>query len=139
MSKLKLCMKRQGGALHPYGQVAWDTFDKIRSLDVVIVTVHQARNPLHHDKFWALATRVANFDRDFDDADEAVRWVKRQIPGMHRRYVEKDGTVSIELGSIAFESMDQLAFNEFYDRALHLWAGRIGCDPETLSTEAEAA
>lgn len=139
MSKIKLCMKRQGGSLHPYGRVAWEAFDKIKTTDIVVVTVHQARNPDHHNKLWALATRVADFDQDFDNAEEAVRWVKRQIPGMHRRYTEKDGSISIEVDSISFESMDQLAFNDFYDRALSLWCGRIGTDPETLLAETSEA
>ncbi len=136
-------MQRDGGCLRPYGDAAWDTFDGIRTNKPVIVTVHQARNPEHHAKLWALAAKVADFDPEFTDAEDAVDWVKEQIPNMHRKEakVGRDGTivVRIRLKSISFASMDQLAFNRFYDRAVWLWSQRIGTDPETLLEEAEAA
>jgi hypothetical protein len=132
MAKLKLTMVRDGMVLRPFGNFSCLQFEKIKTLKQVIVTVHQARNPEHHNKFWAIAAKVADFDRDFEDADDAVRWVKRQIPGMHRKYKERDGTLILELESISVESMDQIAFEQFYERALALWAERIGCDPEAL-------
>lgn len=137
MTGVKLTMMKDGGVLRPYGDVAWEEFDQIGNKPVM-VTVHKARNPLHHAKLWALATKVADFDKEFTDADDAVRWVKRHIPGMHKRYKEKDGSLVIELASINFESMDQLRFNRFYDRALWLWTQRIGVDPETLLEQVAA-
>jgi hypothetical protein len=131
----KLTMIKEGGRLCPYGDVAWEEFDSIPHGKIVTVTVHQSRNPLHHAKLWALATKVANFDPEFQDAEHAVAWVKRMIPGMHKRYKMGDVLV-IELKSINFESMDQIRFNRFYDRALWLWSERIGTDPEQLEQAA---
>lgn len=139
MSKLEIVMKRDGGCLRPYGDAEWEKFDAIRTKRPVIVTVHQARNPEHTAKLWAIASRVANFDPEFSDAEDAVEWVKEQIPNMHTREVKvrRDGTmeVRIKTKSISEASMDQLAFSRFYDRALWLWAERIGTDPETLGKE----
>lgn len=139
MSKVELLMVRDRGALRPYGDVAWETFGDIRTSRPVVVTVHKARNPDHHRKFWALATRVAENDPAFEDAEDAAEWVKMQIPGMRKEYVLRDGRLAIRTKSISFQSMDQLKFNRFYDRALYLWSERLGIDAETLLNEAEDA
>ena len=144
MSKAELVMQRDGGCLRPYGDPAWDAFDGVRTNKPVIVTVHQARNPDHHNKLWGIAAKVADFDPEFTDAEDAVDWVKEQIPNMHTKKARglPSGTIEVRivLRSISFASMDQIAFNRFYDRALWLWSERIGTDPETLlEQQAEAA
>lgn len=136
MSKNEITMLRDGGCLRPYGDVAWATFDRVRAGKPIIVTVHQARNPDHHNKLWALATKVADHCDDFDDAEDAIEWVKVNIPSMRKEYVLRDGRLAIRTKSISYASMDQIAFNEFYDKALTLWSAKIGCDPETLLAEA---
>ena len=138
MSKLEIVMKRDGGCLRPYGDAAWDRFDSVRTTKPVIVTVHQARNPEHSAKLWAMAAKVSDFDKDFIDGEDAVEWVKMNIPSMRRFRVLHDGTVVVSTKSISFASMDQISFARFYDRALWLWAEKIGCDPETLLQEAAA-
>jgi hypothetical protein len=111
----------------------------VRTTKPVIVTVHQARNPEHHNKIWAIAAKVADHDDDFLDADDAMDWVKMHIPNMRSIVVMNDGRTVVRTKSISFASMDQIRFNRFYDRALYLWAEKIGTDPETLLEQAEAA
>ena len=125
-------MKRDGGVLRPYTDIDHDLFKQIDSKRPVMVSVHQPRNPDHHRKLWALAAKVADFDKDFVDAEHAVEWVKLHIPNMHKEYRMRDGKLAIATKSINFASMDQVRFNRFYDRALFLWSERIGTDPETL-------
>jgi hypothetical protein len=132
-------MVRDGGCLRPVGQASWDAFDSVRTTKPVIVTVHQARNPEHHNKIWAIAAKVADHDDDFLDADDAMDWVKMHIPNMRSIVVMNDGRTVVRTKSISFASMDQIRFNRFYDRALYLWAEKIGTDPETLLEQAEAA
>lgn len=139
MSKREICMIRKGGSLVPYGDVAWDAFDDVRTSKPVMVTVHQARNPDHHNKLWAIATKVADFDKDFLDAEDAIEWAKLHIPNMRRFRQRLDGTWIACTKSISFASMDQLAFGRFYDRCLYLWAEKIGTDPETLLEQAKDA
>ena len=123
--------------LQPYQDEAWEVFDTIRKGKPVLVTVEQPRNPEHHAKLWALATAVANFDRDFVDGEDAVEWVKLHIPNMHKAYTLMDGRLAIKTRSISWAKMDQTRFSRFYDRALWLWAQRIGCDPEALLAESK--
>ena len=138
MSKTEMLMKRDGGVLRPYTDIDHDMFKAIDTKQPVLVTVHQARNPEHHAKFWALATAVANFS-DFVDAEDAVEWAKLHIPNMHKEYTLRDGRLAIRTKSINFASMDQVKFRNFYDRALWLWSEKIGCDPETLLAQTEQA
>jgi hypothetical protein len=139
MSKIEISMIRDGGCLRPHGDAEWDAFDAIRTSKPVIVTVHQARNPEHHEKLWALATKIADFDVDFLDAEDAIEWAKMHIPNMRTITIMRDGRVGVRTKSISYASMDQIAFGRFYDRALYLWAEKIGCDPETLLPPREQA
>lgn len=139
MSKQEILMVRDKGALRPYDDWAQEALEKINAGRPVMVTVHQTRNTEQHKKLWALAAKVADFCNAFDDAEDAVEWVKLNIPSMRKEYILHDGRLAIRTKSISFASMDQTRFGRFYDRALWLWAEKIGCDPETLSREAKAA
>lgn len=130
--KTEILMVRDGGVLRPYTDIDWDIFKTIEAKKPVLVTLHQPRNPDHHRKLWKLATVVANFDPIFRDAEDVVRWLKRHIPWMHKRYKGRDGSMIIELESISFASMDQTKFNALYERAMELLTERLGCNPETL-------
>jgi hypothetical protein len=138
-AKHEIVMVRDGGCLRPFGPASWDAFDSVRTNKPVIVTVHQARNPEHHNKIWAIAAKVADHDDDFLDADDAMDWVKIHIPNMRRIVVMRDGRTVISTKSMSFASMDQIRFARFYDRALCLWAEKIGTDPEALLEAAEQA
>ena len=133
--KTEILMRKSGNALLPASNYDQELLDEIHSERAMVVEIHQVRNPQFLRKYWALASAVSRFDKHFHDAREADRWVRRQIPNMHRRYLEHDGTLVIEYQSIAMGNMDETAFSNFYDRALYLWAERIGTDPETLLQE----
>jgi hypothetical protein len=132
--KLELAMRRSvsGHTLIPDSLHDAEAMEGISRTTPFMVTVHQSRNVEHHKKLWAVATKVADFCDDFHDAEDAVEWVKLQIPSMRREYVFNDGKVVMATKSISFAALDQVRFARFYDRAMALWSMRIGCDPETL-------
>lgn len=125
-------MQREGNCLKPADSMSLEQFQDVRTKKPVLVTIHQARNPQHHEKLWAIAARVADFDPDFSDAEDAVEWAKLHMPTMRQFRTLRDGSVICTTKSIAFASMDQIRFERFYDRALWLWTEKIGTDPETL-------
>ncbi len=131
-------MKRDGNCLRPWGKAAIEIFENIRTTRPVAVIVKQARYPEHLAKLWIVAGKVANHDADLGDAEDSVEWAKMHIPSMRNYRVLLDGTTVVSTKSISYESMDQLAFSRFYDRAIDLWATKIGTDPETLLNEAAA-
>jgi hypothetical protein len=137
MSRREILMVKQNGGLFPASPLDAELLQQVGK-EPVLVTVWQSRNPNHHQKFWAIATAVANFDPDFADAEDAAEWAKMHIPNMRSIVVLRDGRAMIRTKSISYASMDQTAFGRFYDRALWLWAEKIKCDPESLLREAAA-
>lgn len=136
-TKAEILLVVDRGCFRPYEDVGWEVFDNLPRGSKVMAIITQPRNPEHHAKLWALAHAVANFDKDFVDAEDAVEWAKLHIPNMHKEYRLRDGRLAIKTRSISWASMDQIKFARFYDRALWLWAQKIGCDPETLLAEAD--
>lgn len=140
MSKRELVMIRRAHSLVPYGNAELEAFEEqMTTTKPVMVTIHRARNPLQHAKLWAIAAKVADHSEDFHDAEDAIEWAKVHITNMRSYRQLLDGSVIVSTKSISFASMDQTAFERFYDRCLFLWAKKIGCDPETLLRETEAA
>lgn len=133
MTGIKLTMMRspRWPGLVPHDTVSEDIFFALPTSKPMLVTLTQHRNIEHFQKFWVLARKVADFHDGFLDEKDAVRFAKRRL-GMFKSFHEKDGTIWCEYESIAVEKMDQLAFREFYDKCLDLWAAEIGCDPEEL-------
>jgi len=139
MSEYRIPMVSDGRCLRPFGNVAIEDFEKVRRGKPVVITIEEVRNPDFLRKYWALATAVANFCDDFDDRYDADFWVRSHMPWMLKEFILDDGRVAVRLKSIALEKMSQEAFSRFYDRAVYLWSKRIGCDPETLLEQADAA
>lgn len=137
--KVQITMRKCNGTLIPASRHSQNILDKVCERKDMIVTVHQARNPQHHDKFWAVATLVADNDEHFKIADDAVMWAKLKTSWMVRTWRLEDGTIIVEPKSISFASLDQLTFEKFYDQAMTLWSGRLGIDVETLKIEAAEA
>ena len=123
MSKLELVMIRSKLSLVPYGNGELEAFEeKVTTTKPVMVTIHRARNPLQHAKLWLIASKVADHSDDFHDAEDAIEWAKIHIPNMRAYRQLLDGSVVVSTKSISYASMDQTAFERFYDRCLWLWS-----------------
>ncbi len=135
--KVQISMRKTNGGLIPASAYAEKHFRKIGENKLVLVTVHQARNVKHNDKYHAISDVVADNCDDFHDGHSAIEWVKTKMPWMVRSYRRIDGVLVIQTKSSDAASMDQLTFNKFYDLSLELWSARLGVDVETLKKEAE--
>ncbi len=135
MSKTKITMIKdviEGRiCLLPYGAAAMRDFETITNKRPVIIKAHQPRNPKHHDRIWSIYQIVADNDPALETADMVSEWVKIKL-GYVDYKMEVDGQVFIVTRSIAFESMDQIKFKLFYDRAVKLLCERLGIDVESL-------
>ena len=138
--KTELLMRKACGSLTPDGRESWEVFDKLPANKSVLVSVKTSRNPDHLRKYWAICAAVADADPEFDDREDADHWVRIQIPWMRREYVVKslagEQQLIVRPKSISMASMTQEEFSRFYDRALELWAEKIGMDPDDLGREA---
>ena len=131
---IRLSMRKHANGLQPVTEYDWTEFDKIRTSKPIECEVFQHRNPKHSAKFWLLLHRVAENSDDFDSAQEVCDWIKVRLRMVEHVRSWGDSTV-VRLKSINFAAMDQVRFNNFYDRAMWLLGELLGFDPETLLPE----
>ena len=123
---MKATFRRVGNALHPVGRHAHEVLGKLPDDKDVMVEVWRPRNPQHHRKFWALLKLVVDNTEQFRTPEALLDALKLEL-----QYIEPvmrlSGSFEYRPKSIAFESMAQDAFAEFYDRALDVicehWPG----------------
>lgn len=135
---MKLVFRKDVNSLRPADRMAQDALAKIKAGDMVTVEVRKPRCLSHHRLYWALMQLVAdNMDGDF--SPEVVSDVIKVRTGHVTVVRTKKGEVFVPK-SISFSSMDQVAFRDFFDRALKVVVTDIipGLDSDTLRHEVEA-
>lgn len=85
---------------------------------VVRVEVTTPRNISHHRKFFALLNLVWASAGDWPSLEDLLIELKVRM-GLYREITIRDTGEIVKIpGSISFAKMDQLKFEEFYERAL---------------------
>lgn len=104
---------------------------KIKLGKIVRCEVTQPRNVHHHRKFFAMLQTVWAATGDWPSVDDLLIELKIRLGITTDVIVRSTGEVVKVLGSINFASMDQAAFDLFYDSALRelcVIAGGIDVD-----------
>lgn len=142
MSKTKITMIKDiingKPCLLPYGAAAIKDFENVSGQKPVIVKAHQPRNPKHHDRIWSIYQIAAETDPVLETADQINEWVKIKL-GYVDYIIKHEGRSLVKTRSISFESMDQIKFKIFYDRAIKVLCERLGVDVEDLLNHREQA
>ena len=128
-----------GPALVPDSIQAEAVLAKLPAADLVMVEVKRPRNLAHHQKFFVLLNKVFENQEHFKSVDEMRAAITVYI-GHCTEQILKDGTAVRVPRSISFASMDQTAFEEFYEKVLDVVAEHIipGIDKPALRQEVEA-
>ena len=93
---------------------------KVKEGDILSATIRRPRNPKHHAKWWALlsliheSTEVQDRYPSVENLNDAIKLAL----GYCDQIILPDGKCALKVKSIAFESMDQTAFEDFYSRAV---------------------
>lgn len=122
---------RDQGVIIPWGAAAERDFETVPNKKLLLLNLHQRRNPEHHEKYWAILQRVCDFCDEFDTAEDVADWVKLKLR-MVKSFKDWDGRIVFRTKSTSYASMDQVQFANFYDRAMFIIAQRVGFDPEEL-------
>ena len=109
-----LAFKRRDDALVPIDEAGFRFMRRIKQGDIVPVEVKVPRNIKHHNKYWALCGFIAFHSSKLHSAEEASDLIKIRIG--HCRIVETRAGIAHLPLSISFASMDQLEFEDFWDR-----------------------
>ena len=95
----------------------------------VMMESKTARNPEQHDLYWALCDLVAF---QTDTTKRAVSdWLLTKT-NMVDMLFYPDGEMQLRPKSIAWESMEQTEFDEFFQRAVPLIADLLGSAPKEV-------
>ena len=128
---IKFIAVRKDRVLIPHGAYSVQQLELIPQDKHVSIELRQPRNPDHLNKYWAILSKAAENDPELTSADDLHEWIKIRLR-MVKGYKDWNGQIVAVTKSISVESMDQIKFNNFYDRALDLLADRLGVDPVSL-------
>jgi hypothetical protein len=128
-----LQMVVEGGKLIPAGPYEQEVLDTYARGAVLTVDMHQKRSLPLLKKYWAvLRDVVSNCKTPWNSPDEASDALKLAL-GVTDIGKTVSGQWFIRAGSISFNSMDQAAFKDFFDKAMAVLAEVTGIDPDELT------
>lgn len=135
---MKFAFIKRNNHFEPYYNSDIEEFKRLKNNTVYMAEVKKPRSIEHHKKLFALANcTVANLPEYSElykiriDAYGLIKAIEREL-GMYETEYDIYGKVNVRAKSIDFESMDQLEFQTFYDKAVYIMAGLIGITTEEL-------
>lgn len=140
MAKQYIYMKRKGMTLVPADARSEDMLRKVpEGRDLMVRTV-TARNVKQHRLLWVVAGMVADNSLGFEDAEHVVEQLKISTGHVTRRafYIPDVGFVwRVQGKSIAFQSMTQEEFAEFFSEAVSVITAEMmeGVEPDEIRAE----
>lgn len=131
-----LMRKGLAGRLEPVDDAGRDFLAKIAAGSVVSAEVKRPRNIGHHRKFFALVNMIWQNQTRYKSPDELLDAIKVHI-GHATAMTLRDGTEVRVPKSISFASMDQAAFDAFWDRVVQVVCAEIipGLNRDDLERE----
>ena len=112
----KLVLRKHLGSLRPADEQCETWLGKIANGDCIMVDARKPRNIQHHRKLFALLNLVVeNIDQSI--TVEMLLGIIKLRTGYCDVIQTAKGEIALPK-SIAFESMDQTQFSEFYDKAV---------------------
>ena len=130
-----LFFRRELGALRPADDNANRLLSKLKLGALVMVEIRRPRNAKHHRKWWVLVQLIADNLEGHYPAERISDLIKVRI-GHVTRIRTMSGVTELPK-SISFASMDQTAFEDFYDRAIAYICSDLlpGLDRDDLTRE----
>lgn len=124
----------EGGRLVPAGPYEQEVLGSYSRGAQLTVTLHQKRSLPLLKKYWAVLRDVVdNCKTPWNSPDEASDAIKLAL-GVTDIGKTVKGQWFIRPGSISFNSMDQAAFRDFFDKAMSILASVTGIDPDELTS-----
>ena len=125
--------------LYPSDLQSREALRKLPENSVVRAEIKRPRHPGHHRKYWAMLGLVHEAS-NVSDLYPTVKKLHRAIKGALGYFEEvklPDGKIFHVVDSIAFENMDQVAFEQFYDKAVALICEQVVPNMDRADLERE--
>mgnify|MGYP005816003283 CR=1 FL=1 len=132
-------MAKRLSSLHPVDEEAERLLRNLGTGEIVSVEIHRPRNVQFHRRFFAMLKIILDNQSFYKSMDDLLDVTKLSI-GHCRTVQTKGGSVKIP-SSISFAAMDEVAFEDFYDRAVVWVCEEVipGLERRTLDEEVKAA
>jgi hypothetical protein len=113
-----ILMRRRGKSLVPFDARAEEALERLKPDDVVLVWAKKPRNPKHHAKFMAMVDFIFQHQSRYRTKDHLLTAIKLRA-GLFENYIVDGKAVAVP-GSVSFDKMGQVEFEEFYDRVMDI-------------------
>lgn len=130
---MKLFMMRRGLRLEPANLESQDILAKIPARKMIEVEAVQRRNAAHNALYWSLLHRIADWLCQDDVTAEVVHEFMKLESGIFTLVKLPNGETRKIPGSTAFHNMEQVAFTEFFEKAVWLAYDRLKVPPEVIA------
>jgi hypothetical protein len=132
----EIFMERTVGGLKPCDDYGIEVLRKIKMGEVIQCELNKPRNLAHHRKFWALLNVFWAAAGEWSSAYAVLIELKVRLGHVQKVVIRETGEIVSVPRSISFASMDQMAFEEFYERSLiELCKMGGGIEPAALRQE----
>jgi hypothetical protein len=121
---IDVLMVKEKGRLVPADSLSAEAIASIGDKEYVTATIRRPRNPAHHRKLWALLTVVFEAQSVFATTYDLLNAIKIAT-GLFDTGRTVEGIPWVAPGSIAFASMDQNRFEEWYRKAVDVILTKI--------------
>ena len=118
--------------LIPVEEDAEKVLKRIGLGEVVQMDYKPARNYKFHKKFFAMIQHVFENQDKYDLLEDMLIEVKLQA-GHYQEHVTTGGKITYQAKSISFDHMDELEFQEFYEKAIQGVIRAQLATPETIN------
>ena len=120
---MKIYLQRKGNYLKPLSDWDHESIKRIKEDQIIYVDYKKPRNPLFHNKFMALVRTVFNNQDQYKTIESLLNVFKVELGYYDALF---HGKLEIRVPrSISFASMDELEFQDFYDKAVTMALGRF--------------
>lgn len=116
MPEIEVPMIWTGRSLEPATEFAAEDMGKLKANRQCLVRVKTPRSVRQHNLAWGLADFLAKNYEGFTDKEHAMDVLKTEARHVSLIYNPRTGETEIKPKSIAFGSLDQMAFNRIFER-----------------------
>lgn len=91
---------------------------RVHEGEMIKVSFSKPRNAKFHKKYFALLQVVVDNDDRYEGVEEVLHVMKLKL-GHYDNIVNTDGRIIYKPKSISFAKMDDIAFNDFYQKTVN--------------------
>lgn len=129
----KMYMMRRGCKLEPANAESQIALEKIPERKMIRVEAVQERNAQHNALYWSMLARISDWLGQSSVTSEVLHDFMKLEAGIFSQVRMPNGEIRKIPGSTSFRATDQVAFAEFFEKAVAIAYGTLGVPPVLLA------